>query len=134
MSSGVKANLEALAYSTQMAVEGMRADLEAGLAQFIGAQRIDGARYSPLDRTINGRGRLLGWTMRAVTGPAIVNIRNGTSIDAPDIVATISLGTGSDWQQDSFWCGPSGIAYTEGLFVEVLNGTATGALYVNGTD
>ncbi len=132
----VRQNLEAIAASTHMRVEQMHAELSAGLAQFIGAQRIDAARYHPLDpgRPYNGRGRLVGWTVRGVSGTPVINLRNGTTADAQDIVATISLGTGSDWQQDSFWCGPTGIAFTEGLFVELTGGTAAGALYIGAVD
>jgi hypothetical protein len=128
----VRENLEALAWSTQQAVEGMRSDLEAGLTQFQGALRIDAARYvdvaSRNGQLSNGRTRLVGWSVRAV-GATSVNLRNGDALG--DVVAVVELGDG---QAQTVTLNGPGVSCPAGLYVELLAGQLVGAVHLGAVD
>lgn len=77
---------------------------------------------------ISGRGVLTGWALKETTGAAVatLNIWDGTD-NRGLLLAPVNLAANEstrDWFSD--W----GIAFSRGLFVEVLSGSVSGALWV----
>lgn len=129
-------NKQAAAAATAMHLEAMRAELSAGLAQFQGAQRLDAARavdVSGRALALNGRGRLMGWSVRATTGGTI-DLLDGVSEDNGLLVGTISLGLNSAWNESRIWFGPGGISLTEGLYIRRTTGVFVGVVYLGAVD
>jgi hypothetical protein len=129
----VRQNLEAIAASTQLRVEELHAELSAGLAQFQGALRIDGARYVDVasrgGQLSNGRTRLVGWSVRAGGAAASANLRHGDALG--DVVACIDLDAGKSATHTL--TGP-GVSLPAGLYVELLTGALTGAVHLGAVD
>lgn len=134
---GVRANLEAIAASTQMRVEELHAELQAGLAQFQGAQRIDGARYvdvgSRNGQLSNGRTRLVGWSVRATGAAVAATLRNGDALG--DVVAVIDLDPAAGRPSQTHTLTGPGVSCPAGLFVETSGaGVLTGAVHLGAVD
>jgi hypothetical protein len=116
----------------EMQLERIHAELQAGLAQFQGTGRIDGARYLPAGRpeAWNGRARLVGWSVRAEAGAVSVTLRNGD--EHGDVVAVIELPTAG---ADTAWFGPSGIACPDGLYIQTSGaGVLAGGVFIGAVD
>ena len=132
----VKANIEAAVAGTHMAVEGMRSELSAGLAQFQAGQRIDGARYVDVSRQMlsNGRVRLVGWSVRASGGAVAATLRN--SVDASgDVVAVIDLDPATGQTSQTVTLTGPGVSCPAGLFIETSGaGQLVGAVHLGAVD
>lgn len=133
----VRKNLEAAVAGTQMAVEQMHSELQAGLTQFIGGQVVDGARYvdvSSRDVAQNGRSRLVGWSLRAKGGAVAVTLRHGTN-SSGDIVAVIDLDPAAGRVSQTHSLTGPGVSCPNGLFVERSGaGTIEGAVHLGAVD
>jgi hypothetical protein len=131
----VRANLEAMMAGTQMRVEELHANLEAGLAQFQGAQRIDGARYVDVasrgGQLSNGRTRLVGWSVRGV-GATSANLRHGDALG--DVVAVIDLDPGAGRPSQTHTLTGPGVSLPAGLYVELISGQLVGAVHLGAVD
>jgi hypothetical protein len=131
--------LEHIGRQLEQAGERWRDELRAGFAQTSEGLRIDAARVVPLDGRALALGnggpcRLLGWSLRnSGATPAVLNFRDGRDTSA-DMVATVNLGTNSAWQHDTKWFGPTGLAVTDALFLELTGGTMAGAVYLGAVD
>lgn len=132
LGANVRDNLEAIAASTQMAVEGMRAELEAGLAQFQSGLRIDGDRYVPASRQMltNGRARIVGWSLRAGAADVAATLHNGTDASG-DVVAVLDLKAGTS---STTTLGRAGVACPAGVYLNVATGSLTGAVHLGAVD
>jgi hypothetical protein len=134
--SAVSANLEAIAARTQMAVEGMHAELSAGLAQFQAGLRIDGARYVNPGRGMltNGRARLVGWSLRATGGAVAATLHNGTDATG-DVVAVLDLDPAAGRPSQTVTLTGPGISCPAGLFIAVSGpGQLVGAVHLGAVD
>jgi hypothetical protein len=129
----IEDKIEHIASAVSLEGERTRIAMAAGLAETQRGLRIDGALarpFVPNAININGGGRLVGWSARAVGGAATVTFHDGRGTDG-DVIATVGLaGDGSSSQQ---WTGPQGVSFAEALFVEVT-GTVVGASWVGAVD
>lgn len=76
-------------------------------------------------------GSLVGWALHNTgVAPAQVNLRDGNDAGGT-LIAPITLNPGES-TRDSW--GPGGIAFTSGLFVELVTGTFEGAVFLKGPD
>jgi hypothetical protein len=117
-----------------------RTELMAGLAATDRGNRIDGARYRSLPQYSNqvawsASARLVGWSLRAVGGAAVITFYDGhDGSDAASVIGTVGLS--GDGISDTKWFGPGGISATEALYVAVT-GPATsvvGGVYIGAVD
>lgn len=81
----------------------------------------------------DGPGRLMGFTLRnsAGAGNIVVNLYDGADNTAP-LVGSVSVGSGSEWQQATAWFGPGGIGVSARLTLEVIasgGATLSGAVH-----
>lgn len=112
------------------AVARQQAGVQAGLAEFVNAQRLTAARALPADgRQLawSGSGRLVGWSVHSDDG-ATLRLRDGREEGA--VLAVVELPPGGS---STFWMGPGGVTVTESLFLE-RTGPLTGAVYLGGVD
>lgn len=127
-------NRDAALIGIQLELERIRSEVEAGLAQFQGTSRIDGARYLPAggrELAWAGAARLVGWSVRAVGNPVVVALRNGRD-DQADVVAVIDLPAGGT---QTVWFGPGGVSCPEGLFIDRSGtGILEGAVWIGAVD
>lgn len=133
--------IEKLTSTVVQEAEKTRLSLQEGFASSLRGSRLHGALTlqvpsAPTSAQLlyNGPGRLMGWTLRnsAGAGAIVVNLYDGADNTAP-LVATVSIGSGSAWQQSSAWFGPTGLAVAQLLTLELIvaSGTPTlaGAVY-----
>jgi len=115
--------------------EKTRIALSSAFAESLRGQRITGALPRPLaanaiNYTVGGR--LVGWSLRADTATATINLYDGPAADPARYLGTVELAAGSSQTQ---WFGPGGIAFVDGLFAEVTGtGVVTGALWIGAVD
>lgn len=86
------------------------------------------ARPSPLTMTVTGYVVLMGFAVKESSGTAAaeVDIYNGT--DNKGLLTLPVTLTAS--QSTSEWYGPNGLEMSEGLFVVIASGAATGTLWI----
>lgn len=118
-----------------LALEEFRSEMASGLAEYHNGVRLRGSRYVSAPRSLvwGGPGRLVGWSVRAVGGAAVVNLRDGHDVGG-DIIATISLTADGAAQTITF---PGGVSFVEALFAELPAtnvGTITGAYWLGAVD
>jgi len=115
--------------------EKTRIALSAAFADSLRGQRITGALPRPLTaNAVNNTagGRLAGWSLRADTSTATINLYDGPAADPARYLATIELAAGSSQTE---WFGPGGISFVDGLYVEVTGtGAVTGAVWIGAVD
>lgn len=98
--------------------------MQADVVESVGGIMLRSARpvlLTVLPTQLSGSpGRLMGWSVRETIGtnPYVIRFHNGSDA-AADLVAMITGGPGT---ADNKWFGPGGISFTEGLYVEVVNG------------
>ena len=141
----VQKTLEKIADAVVREGELSRAELRAGFQQTSGAVRLEGARPIQINMTTpvsqllwGGTGRLLGWTLRngGGAGNIAVDFRNGRD-DSADLLATVSIGSNSAWQQGTVWLGPSGVSITDALWIDpnpTGGATLIGCVYIGAVD
>lgn len=127
--------LEHVGRVIQMEGERWRDATAAGLAATNRGLRVDGATYRPLPQytnqpAFNGSARIVGWSLRAVDGPATVTLHDGHTTDGD---APLTIGLAGDGSSSTQWFGPGGVSFTEGLFVEV-SGTVAGGILIGAVD
>lgn len=131
---GSSENLTAALLSIPMELERTRASLEAGLSEFHNGTRLEGARaLTAADRKLawGGKGRLVGWSVRAVDGPVTVVLRNGRD-EGGEPLAVIDL---VDTESDTQWIGPTGVFFGEALYLDRTGaGRLEGAVWIGAVD
>lgn len=110
------------------------AGMQAALSETQNAIRLRGARAVPagdVGRPLlwAGPGRLVGWSLTAVGGPAVVTLRDGRDTTG-DPIASIAIDQDGTAQ---LWAGPGGVSFGEGLYADV-NGNVTGAVWLGAVD
>ena len=125
-------NLAAALAAIPMQLEKLYAEHQAGLQQFHNAMRVNGARPLEASRTLlsSGAERVVGWSVRAVGGPATLNIRSGVDAVNGEIIAVVDLADGESTTQ---WIGPTGISCPAGVFLE-KTGTLAGSVWLGAVD
>jgi len=127
--------IEKLTSTIVQEAEKTRLALSAGFAESVRGQRITGAlprTFYPNATAYPAGGRLVGWSLRADTNPATINLYDGPAADPARFLATIELAAGGS---QPAWFGPGGISFVDGLYAEVTGtGTVTGALYIGAVD
>jgi hypothetical protein len=130
----IEEKLGELAAATVAEGEKTRTEMASALAQSVRGLRIDGARARPVSpNTLNVQtgGRLVGWSVRADGGTVQINFRDGRA-DGDVIAATPLLAAGASDTHDAM---PAGVAFAEGLYVEVTGtGAATGSSWIGAVD
>lgn len=126
--------LEAIA-QIPIAIDELRAQNEAGLAEYHNAARLRGARYVTAGRPLvwGGPGRLVGWSLRASGGPVLLTLHDGHDTSG-DVLATVNLATDGATSNLSF---PGGVSFVESLYVETdtsSTGTLIGAWWLGAVD
>lgn len=115
--------------------EKTRIALSAAFADSVRGQRITGALPRPLTaNAVNytAGGRLVGWSVRADTAAATINLYDGPAADPARYLGTIELAAGSSQTE---WFGPGGISFIESLYVEVAGtGVVTGSVWIGAVD
>lgn len=123
-------------------LEQVAAEVRAGLTEFKGTTRLQGARVVPIgaaggrDLASTGEGRLVGWSLRATGAHATVVLRDSRGAATGDKIAFIDLPASAlEPVTETVWLGTGGISFTEGLFAEVITtGDVQGALYLGAVD
>ena len=127
--------IEKLTSTIVQEAEKTRIALSAAFADSLRGQRITGALARPL--TVNAlnysaAGRLVGWSVRADTAGATIDLYDGPAADPARYLATIELAAGAS---DTAWFGPGGISFVDGLYVEVTGtGVVTGSVWIGAVD
>lgn len=115
--------------------EKIRIALSAAFADSLRGQRITGALARPLTANAlnyTAGGRLVGWSVRADTNPATINLYDGPAADPARYLGTIELAAGSSQTQ---WFGPGGVSFVDGLYAEVTGtGAVTGSVWIGAVD
>lgn len=111
--------------------------MQTDLVESVNGVMLRGARAVQIGDTAGGTmrptssgGRLVGWSLREITGTkaAVVRLYDGRSTDAP-LVAVVTLPQGAAATE---WMAPGGISLTEGLFIEFVDGGGTLSTDVEG--
>lgn len=115
--------------------------LRVDLAQSVGGIMLRGALVVPVgDAPLARRGlvygaagALIGWSLRNTDAgnPATLELYDGPDATAGTLVASVQLVAGAS-SSASF--APGGLGLTRGLFVDVVAGAVTGAVYLRGAD
>lgn len=95
-------------------------------AQALGAipRQITNGQSNPISTS---PGRIAGWSVReTAAATALIRLRDGTSATG-DPIATIAL-TANQSVRD--WFMPTGISFSNGLYVEVVFGAIEGVVYL----
>lgn len=106
-------------------------ETQVRLERSLGAVQLHGALAMQVGtggttRPAASAGSLVGGSLRNTgAGAAIVIIRDGRDATAP-VIASISLAIA---ESKTPWFGPDGLAYTDGLFIDLI-GTIEGAVYL----
>jgi hypothetical protein len=131
----IEDKLEHLAATFVLEGERTRASLENAYAQTLRGTRIDGALarpFRPNAENYSGAGRLVGWSLRAVTADVTITFRDGRSVDA-DPIATVVIPVG---KSDNNSMPGAGVAFVDTLYADVTTagGTVVGATWLGGPD
>jgi hypothetical protein len=130
----IEQKLADLAAATVSEGEKTRTEMAAALAQSVRGLRIDGARARPVVpnmMNVQTGGRLVGWSVRADGGTVQINFRDGRA-DGDVIAVTPLLAAGATSTEQAM---PAGVAFAEGLYVEVTGtGAATGSAWIGAVD
>lgn len=80
-------------------------------------------------KIVSRRAVLMGWSLRESTGSAkaTVEIIDGSSAN-DNLMASIAIASGGD---DRIGLGPLGICADGGIYLSVLSGSVTGAIWVS---
>ena len=133
--SMIDRKIEEIAAKVAADGEATRSALYAAFSEFRAGVRIDGAAYKPVAaNAINygGPKRLVGWSLRAVGGPVVVNFRDGQDVTG-DVLGTLAL---EDGRSHTTTILPAGVSFAS-LFVEVTStgaGTVVGAVWLSAVD
>lgn len=115
--------------------EKTRIALSSAFADSLRGQRITGALARPLTanaQNYGAGGRLVGWSVRADTAAATINLYDGPAADPARYLGTIELAAGSSQTE---WFGPGGISFVDGLYAEVTGtGVVTGSVWIGAVD
>lgn len=122
-------------FAATVALEGQRTReaFEAGLSEFVRGQRVTGAIRRPMKagQLYTVGGRLVGWSVRAVTGSGTVDLYDGHDTSG-DILASIALAAGGS---DAATMMPAGITFADGLYADVQGGPVLlGAVWIGAVD
>jgi hypothetical protein len=133
--------IEKLTGTVVQEAEKTRDSMAAGFASSLRGRHVAGAlpRVVPSAPTAaallyDGPGRVMGWSLRnsAGAGGLVVNLYDGSD-NTGLLVASVSIGSASAWQQSTTWFGPNGVGVSEKLTIEVLSTggapTLAGAVY-----
>lgn len=124
-------NVQAALLAIPMELAKIGDELQTGLQETHGGQRIDAARFVDVGRAPllwGDRCRLVGWSLRPGAAPASVTLRNGRD-DSAEIVACIDL---ADVAVTVGLPG-AGVAVGEALWATV-DGDVTGVVYLGVVD
>jgi hypothetical protein len=112
--------------------ERVRSQIAAGLVETRNAVRLQGSRSEMLTasrRLSGGDARLVGWSIRADSGPASVTFYDGSAESLGDVLAVVDL---IDAESETQHLG-GGVSITNGCYAQVV-GTVTGAVYFGAKD
>jgi len=135
----IAAALASIPAELTLGLDRIKDELRVGLTEFHNGMALQGARYVTVGagggRSLAsaGAGRLVGWSVRAITGAVTVTLsdsRDGTG----EIFATIEIAAGAS---DTRWFGPGGISFGDGLYVLVsttTGGVIQGAVWLGAVD
>lgn len=121
-----------------------RTMLETGLQRFANGMRINGSRVVQMPAGMPAAGttsllwggpcRVVGWSIRAKGGAAVVNFRDGRDTAAP-FVGTVELeAPGSAGSTSNPWFGAAGATALDALSLEVESGAVVGCVYLGAVD
>jgi hypothetical protein len=82
--------------------------------------------YSANAALYTGIGNLRGWSLRATAATTVVRLRDGTTVSGP-IIAEVGLPTSGTTDNV---LDPAGVHFNNGLYAELVSGTAEGAVYI----
>jgi hypothetical protein len=111
-------------------------ELSVGLQQYANGNRLRGARAVVVGAAGRpllwaGPGRLVGWSVHAVGGAVTVVLHDSRDASG-DTLAAIELAAGAS---QSFWAGPGGVSFGEGLYATISGaGAVEGALWLGAVD
>ena len=117
----------------------IKSELREGLTEYHNGIALQGARYVKVGSgggrslACAGSGRLVGWSLRAITGAVTVTFADSRD-NSGDIFATIELAAGAS---DTRWFGPGGVSFGDGLYVQVsttTSGVIQGAVWLGAVD
>lgn len=133
-------NVQAALLALPMELDRIAGQMASGLSEFHNGNRVTAARYADVTRrqVSNGRGRLVGWSMRNshATDPLTVTIRDSRDA-AGDVMATFTLAAGAG---STHQLGVAGVSFGEGLFLDVTGpaaavaGSLVGAVWLGVVD
>jgi hypothetical protein len=131
----IEDKLDHLAATFVLEGDRTRARLEDSFAQTVRGLRIDGALarpFRPNAENYSGAGRLVGWSLRAVTADVTITFRDGRGVDS-DPIATVVVAAG---KSDNNSMPGAGVAFVDALYAEVTTagGTIVGATWLGGPD
>lgn len=129
----IEAKLEKVTETVTSEALRTRAELAASFEGSLRGERLTGSLPRPIRaNAVNygAPGRLVGWSLRAVTADVAVTFHDGRSAaDDPLAVVVIPAGTSSTVSFPA-------VSFTSELFAEVVTagGTVTGAVWLGATD
>lgn len=121
--------IEKLTGTVVQEAEKTRDAMSAGFASSLRGRRVAGALprvvpSAPTAATLlyDGPGRVMGWSLRnsAGSGGLVVNLYDGSD-NTGLLVATVSIGSASAWQQSTTWFGVDGVGVSEKLTIEIIS-------------
>lgn len=131
----IEEKLAHLAQVTALEAELTRSELAQQFTSTVRGLRIDGAlprQFRPGAVNYSSGGRLVGWSLRAVTADVIVTFHDGQDAFA-DVLGTTVIKAGTS----ETVCAPgAGVSFAEALFAEVstAGGAIVGAVWIGAAD